>query len=93
MFRFVRRRPLARRTCDLDVDVVEAAVDHLERETHFGAGGDAVEEALFGVRVDGQVERVRRPDQDGRERDQRRRPPRPPRNHDADYVTKRQPWP
>lgn len=41
-------------TCDPDVDVEEAALDHLEGEAQFGASGDFVEEAFLCVSVDHQ---------------------------------------
>lgn len=39
------------RSCNLHVDVQEAALCHLEDEAHLGARGDPLEEALLCMRV------------------------------------------
>lgn len=57
-------------SCDLHVDVQEAALRHLEDEAHLGAGGDPLEEALLGVRVDADKVARGRGQQRGQQRQQ-----------------------
>lgn len=43
------------RTGDFDIDVIESAVNHFEREPHFGTSRDSVKEALFCMSINGEI--------------------------------------